>query len=116
MLFTTALTLLSAPLFAVAQYGYGGGSSTSSGAAPAASSTSPAAAAPSAPANTPGNINVRYYFFLIANMLILCVGQVDVAFQAKFVFNPSNFTAPNGTKVNFYFPKCACTLVSPAFF
>jgi len=87
MLFTTALTLLSAPLFAVAQYGYGGDTPSSSGAAPAASSTAPAAAVPSAPANTPGNINI------------------DVAFQGKFVFNPSNFSAPNGTKVNFFFPN-----------
>ncbi|KAG6809330.1 hypothetical protein H0H92_000667 [Tricholoma furcatifolium] len=68
------------PLVAFAQYGP----------SPAASPTNSAAAVvPSAPPNTPGQINV------------------DVAFQETYTFNPSNFTAPNGTQVTFYFPKSA---------
>jgi len=97
MLFTSAL-LLAVPVLAVAspQYGgggYGGGDSSSSTApAPAASSSAaaPAAsgsAAPTAPADTPGNMNV------------------DVAFQKTFVFHPANITAPKGTSVTFWFPN-----------
>jgi len=82
MIFAAALTLLSAPLFVVAQYGYG----DSGGATTTASASAPAAV-PSAPANTAGNINI------------------DVAFQGKFIFNPSNVTATNGTKVTFFFPN-----------
>jgi len=92
----TALTLLFAPLLAVAQYDYpppaaptsAPAAASGSSAAAAPSSTAPAAAAaPSAPPNTPGNVNV------------------DVAFNKTFVFNPSNFMAANGTKVNFFFPN-----------
>jgi plastocyanin len=87
MIFATALTLLATPLFVAAQYGYGGGGASTSTAP--ATSTSAASAAPSAPADSPGNINI------------------DVAFQGNFVFNPSNVTAANGTKVTFWFPNSA---------
>jgi len=74
MLFTTALSLFSLPLLAVAQYGYGGDPTTAS--APAAAAT--------APANTPGQINVN-------------VGL------GGLVYAPPNITAANGTVVTFYF-------------
>ncbi|KAJ3515566.1 hypothetical protein NLJ89_g1679 [Agrocybe chaxingu] len=69
------------PALAAAQYGgYG---------APAGPTTTAAAAVtvPSAPPDTPGQMNI------------------DVAFQGTFTFNPANITAPVGTLVTFYFPN-----------
>ncbi|KAI5124047.1 hypothetical protein M0805_003876 [Coniferiporia weirii] len=80
---STAVASLSLPVFVVAQiYGpapgpVGGTTSTSSA----------LAIAPTAPPSTPGFVNV------------------DVAFQEQFIFNPSNFSAPNGTIVTFFFPN-----------
>ncbi|KAK0228303.1 Cupredoxin [Armillaria fumosa] len=63
------------------------------GAPPATTSSAAAAAAavPSAPADTPGQVNV------------------DVAFNNGFVFHPANVTASNGTLVTFYFPNNGLT-------
>ncbi|KAF8162963.1 hypothetical protein B0H34DRAFT_693568 [Crassisporium funariophilum] len=81
-MFTKTLGLFLLPALAAAQYGY----------APPANSgpTTTAAAAvtvPSAPADSPGNMNI------------------DVAFQSTFTFHPSNITAPVGTLVTFWFPS-----------
>ncbi|KAI0797780.1 Cupredoxin [Abortiporus biennis] len=83
-MFKAILTLVALPIFALAApqiYGPAPG--------PAAPTTSQAvaAAAPSAPPDSPGHVNV------------------DVGFQNGFVFHPSNFTAPNGTVVTFFFPN-----------
>ncbi|KAI0078172.1 hypothetical protein K474DRAFT_1619944 [Panus rudis PR-1116 ss-1] len=83
-MFKAALALVSLPLLALAspqpQYG-----APAPAPAPAPSSSA-APAVPSAPPSTQGHVNV------------------DVGFQNGFVFNPSNFTAPNGTIVTFFFP------------
>ncbi|THH14322.1 hypothetical protein EW146_g5992 [Bondarzewia mesenterica] len=83
MMFTTVLTSLLLPIVVSAQvYGPapGGGGSP-------ATSSSASAAVPSAPPSTSSQINV------------------DVAAGGSFVFNPSNFTASNGTLVTFFFPS-----------
>ncbi|EJD02091.1 uncharacterized protein FOMMEDRAFT_147198 [Fomitiporia mediterranea MF3/22] len=82
MHFTTAVvSVLALPAFVVAQYG----------APPAGNSnpttTSAVSSAPSAPPNTPGFMNV------------------DVGPGEQLVYNPANFSAPNGTIVTFYFPN-----------
>ncbi|EMD38620.1 hypothetical protein CERSUDRAFT_153610 [Gelatoporia subvermispora B] len=84
-MFTSALLLSVLPLLALAspQGIYGGGPPV---AAPAASSSAPPTAA-TAPPNTAGQMNV------------------NVAFQENFIFSPSNFSAPNGTLVTFFFPN-----------
>ncbi|KAG6821138.1 hypothetical protein H0H93_005358 [Arthromyces matolae] len=78
-MFASALLAVLIPTFALAQYGGGPAPSPTSSAAPVV-------AVPSAPPDTTGHLNV------------------DVAFQEQFVFHPSNFTAPNGTQVTFWFP------------
>ncbi|KAG7452753.1 uncharacterized protein BT62DRAFT_925293 [Guyanagaster necrorhizus] len=65
---------------------YGGGAGS-----PATTTSASAAAAPSAPADTPGHVNV------------------DVAFNEGFVFHPANVTASNGTLVTFFFPNNGLT-------
>jgi len=70
-------------LFGLVAAQYGGG--VNPPATTAAATT--AAAVPSAPANTAGNV------------------FVNVAPNGNFVFSPSNFTAPNGTLVTFFFPN-----------
>ncbi|GLB35299.1 putative copper binding proteins, plastocyanin/azurin family protein [Lyophyllum shimeji] len=72
-----ALVVIVLPTFAAAQYGP----------PPSGPTTTAAAAVPSAPADTPGHMNI------------------DVAFQGQFVFHPANITAPNGTFVTFWFPN-----------
>ena len=32
--------------------------------------------------------------------------QIDVGAGGNFVFNPANVTAPNGTLITFFFPRC----------
>lgn len=83
-MFCLISTLLLSSLASAQVYGGGG--------APAATTTSAAAAsAPSAPANTPGHVNI------------------DVAFNNGFVFHPTNVTASNGTLVTFWFPNNGLT-------
>lgn len=83
MIFTTSLALVALPALVAAQYG---------APAPAGpSSTSSAPAAATAPANTPGQINVQ------------------VAADQTYTFSPANVTATNGTLVTFYFPNNGLT-------
>jgi len=87
-MFKAIFALAAFPLLARANPQYygpppGNNSPTSTSAAVAA------AAAPSAPADTPGQMNV------------------DVGFNGGFTFHPSNFTAPVGTLVTFYIPSGA---------
>jgi len=83
-MFTQTLALLLFPVLALAQYG----ASPDTSAASSASSTSSAAAVvQSAPADTPGHLNVNVFF------------------NGNLVFNPANLTAPVGTLVTFYFPN-----------
>ncbi|KAG6829847.1 hypothetical protein H0H92_003290 [Tricholoma furcatifolium] len=84
------------PAVVVAQYG--------GGPAPSPTSSAPVVV-PSAPQDTPGQINVCISFLYEARALPQHFNQVDVAFQETFTFHPSNFSAPNGTQVTFYFPK-----------
>ncbi|KAG6909454.1 hypothetical protein DXG01_000439 [Tephrocybe rancida] len=77
-MFATALVASLLPALVVAQ-GYG--------APDPAPTSSSAVAVPSAPADTPGHMNV------------------DVAFQNTFVFHPNNFTAANNTQITFWFPN-----------
>jgi len=81
MFFSAALSLLSLPLLAAAQYGYGDPTTT---AGTTRAVTSAAAAAATAPANSPGRVNVN-------------VGA------SGLVFSPPSFVAPNNTVVTFYF-------------
>ncbi|PPR04973.1 hypothetical protein CVT24_010431 [Panaeolus cyanescens] len=81
-MFTKAFSLLLLSSLAAAQ-SYGAPPDSPPAAAPPP-------VAPSAPANTPGQINI------------------DVAPQGQFMFNPSNVTAPVGTLVTFFFPKLTC--------
>ncbi|TFK42931.1 Cupredoxin [Crucibulum laeve] len=81
-MFTTVLTAFLLPVLAAAQYGPPPGP-----AAPTTQTSSAAVTAPSAPADTPGHMNI------------------NVAFQNTFTFNPANITAPNGTLVTFWFPN-----------
>ncbi|KAF5387058.1 hypothetical protein D9615_001795 [Tricholomella constricta] len=80
-MFATALIVSLLPALAAAQ-GYGAPDPK-----PTSSAAAGAAAVPSAPADTPGHMNI------------------DVAFQSQFVFHPANITAPNGTLVTFWFPN-----------
>jgi plastocyanin len=102
MLFTTALTLLSVPFLAAAQYGYGAPDTTTAApttTSPAAATTAAAAAsAPSAPANSAGHVNV------------------NVAPNQSLTFNPPSITAPNGTVVTFYFPAAVAHSVTQSSF
>jgi plastocyanin len=82
MRLTTALIASFLPAFAIAQYG---------GPAPSTPTASSAAVAPSAPADTPGQMNI------------------NVAFNQTFTFNPSNITAAVGTLVTFYIPNNGLT-------
>ncbi|KAG7092238.1 hypothetical protein E1B28_008604 [Marasmius oreades] len=70
------LTLLPAVVLAQGYGGGGGGSGT----------TTSSPSAPSAPADTPGQMNV------------------DVFYQGNYVFHPPNLNASNGTLVTFYIP------------
>ncbi|KAI0255403.1 hypothetical protein BJV78DRAFT_763793 [Lactifluus subvellereus] len=81
MKFSVALAAVFLPVLVNAQYG------PETETYPETSTTAGAAAAPSAPASSSTNINV------------------DVAPGGKLVFNPSNFTAANGTTVTFFFPQ-----------
>ncbi|KII88755.1 hypothetical protein PLICRDRAFT_637307 [Plicaturopsis crispa FD-325 SS-3] len=91
MMFTTALALsmLSAVFASPQIYGppAGGGGGGGGASAPATTTAAASNAAPSAPPDTPGNMNI------------------DVAFQSTFTFHPANITAPNGTIVTFWFPN-----------
>lgn len=88
-MFAKALALLLLPALASAQYGGNpvAGTTTSASSASASSTSAASAVAPTAPPNTPGQINI------------------DVAAGKKFVFNPPNITAPVGTVVTFYYPN-----------
>jgi len=82
-----ALFLFLALAAAVPQdYGPPAGSTSSSSSSSSATSTA-ASVAPTAPANTPGQMNI------------------DVAFDKNLVFHPSNISAPVGTLVTFYIPN-----------
>ncbi|TFY83448.1 hypothetical protein EWM64_g566 [Hericium alpestre] len=106
MKFTSALVGLLLPVLAVAQYGPPPGPAPAS---PPSASSSSSGAIPSAPPSTSTAVNVR------SNHLCAFVGtyksrtQVDVAAGEQFVFNPSNFTAANGTTVTFFFPNAGIT-------
>ncbi|KAL0947173.1 hypothetical protein HGRIS_013298 [Hohenbuehelia grisea] len=82
MILSTIAAASFLPAVVLAQYNYG----PPSGGGGGSSSSSAPAAAPSAPADTPGHLNV------------------DVAFNG-FVFHPANISAPNGTLVTFWFPN-----------
>ncbi|EIN03669.1 hypothetical protein PUNSTDRAFT_35682, partial [Punctularia strigosozonata HHB-11173 SS5] len=69
----------------------GSGSSSSS-------SSSAAAAVPTAPASTSGHVNIQ------------------VGANQKFVFSPSNVTAPVGTLVTFFFPSAIAHSVTQSSF
>ncbi|KAK0459481.1 Cupredoxin [Desarmillaria tabescens] len=86
-MFCLASTLLFSSLVSAQLYGGGGGGSP----ATTTSAAAAAAAAPSAPADTPGHVNI------------------DVAFNNGFVFHPANVTASNGTLVTFWFPNNGLT-------
>ncbi|KAF8878936.1 Cupredoxin [Infundibulicybe gibba] len=73
-MFTTLLKIALFPALVAAQYGP----------PPPAMGGAPA---PTAPADTPGHMNI------------------DVAFNNGFVFHPANITAPVGTMVTFWFPN-----------
>lgn len=92
-MFTKPLALFLFPVLvasaAIAQ-DYGGLPASSSSGSSSSSATATAGAlavAPTAPADTPGRVNI------------------DVYFQKNFVFNPPNVSAPVGTLVTFYFPN-----------
>jgi len=87
MHFTLALSILALPFAGYAQI-YGGPLPPST---PTTAAAVVAPAAPSAPPSTSNQINV------------------DVYPNAAFVFNPSNFTASNGTLVTFFFPTSTLT-------
>jgi len=73
-----AWALCALPILTAAQYG--------GGPAPSPASTGPVPA-PSAPADTPGHVNI------------------DVAFNETFTFHPQSVTAGVGTIVTFWFPN-----------
>ncbi|KAK7693227.1 hypothetical protein QCA50_002793 [Cerrena zonata] len=84
---TTAFTILILPLLALASPQlYGPPPPPANDPTPTSASVAVAAAAPSAPPDSPGQMNV------------------DVGFQETFTFHPSNFSAPNGTTITFFFP------------
>ncbi|KAF9036702.1 Cupredoxin [Panaeolus papilionaceus] len=85
-MFTKAFSLLLLPALALAQYGPPPGPAN-----PGPTSSAAPPPVPSAPANTPGQMNI------------------DVAAGGKFVFGPSNITAPVGTLVTFFFPNAGIT-------
>jgi plastocyanin len=90
MMFSSVLCLFSLPLLAAAQYGYGPNPSTGGTTAAAA------APVPTAPANTPGHININ-------------VGA------GGLVYSPTNVAAPNGTIVTFYFPASPHSVTQSSF-
>ncbi|KAJ7172708.1 hypothetical protein C8R46DRAFT_162259 [Mycena filopes] len=95
MLFTATVAILLSSS-ALAQYGGGNPG-------PATTSTTPTAAAvPSAPADTPGHVNVVAVPPL--SFPLLTYKQVNVA-PGSFTFSPNNFNATNGTAVTFWFPR-----------
>ena len=110
-MFTKPLTLFLFSTFAVAVAQYYGGtpvaaSGTSSSSSSATSTAGALPVAPTAPANTPGQINVCASFLDCSDRYTdkSCF-KIDVAFQKNLVFNPPNISAPVGTLVTFYFPK-----------
>jgi len=80
MIFTTSLALIALPALVAAQYGPPPAPASGS------SSTSAATSVPSAPADTPGVVNI------------------NVAANEQYVFSPANVSAGNNTAVNFFFP------------
>ncbi|KIM80887.1 hypothetical protein PILCRDRAFT_97874 [Piloderma croceum F 1598] len=80
MIFTTSLALIALPALVAAQYGPPPAPASGS------SSTSAATSVPSAPADTPGVVNI------------------NVAANEQYVFSPANVSASNNTAVNFFFP------------
>ncbi|KAG6872172.1 hypothetical protein C0995_012409 [Termitomyces sp. Mi166 len=103
---TTALVISVLPAVIFAQYGgpYGGPAPSSS----PTTSGAVAVSVPSAPADSPGHVNVRriiHPMLMSLGLNIAIIMQVDVAFQETFTFHPNNFTAPNGTQVTFWFPN-----------
>lgn len=50
-----------------------------------------------------GDVNVRRAFVILS--IFIDVPQVEVSPGGAFTYNPSNFTAPNGTNVNFMFAQ-----------
>jgi len=88
-MFTKSLSLFLFPALAAAvaqNYGPPPAGPASSSSSSSATSTA-SAVAPTAPANTPGQMNI------------------DVAAGKRLVFGPANISAPVGTLVTFYFPN-----------
>jgi plastocyanin len=85
-MFTKALALFLFPALAAAQ-AYGGGPVAAPSSASASATSTAPAVAPTAPADTPGQMNV------------------NVAFNETFTFNPANISAPVGTLVTFFYPN-----------
>lgn len=97
-MFTTALAVLLLPALAAAQYGAPDPTPTAS-----SPTSSTAAPVPSAPADTPGNMNVG----LNPCQTLICLHyiQIDVAPNGSFSFHPNNIKAPKGTLVTFWIPE-----------